>query len=84
MLLPRLFVNCVQRILLIDPQLTFSGQHVHGAQPGGNGRGRDSLSMATNVKTASVTLIYSSPSRDRRQASTRNFIEVLPVETRSA
>jgi hypothetical protein len=59
----------------------------HGAlrgQPGGRGRGREPLSMATKVKTASVTLICASPSRDRRQASTWNFIDVRPVETRSA
>jgi hypothetical protein len=35
--------------------------------------------MATNVKTASVTLICSSPSRERRQASTWNFMDVRPV-----
>ncbi len=55
-----------------------------GGQPGGRGRGREPLSMATKVKTASVTLICASPSRDRRQASTWNFIDVRPVETRSA
>ena len=55
-----------------------------GTQPGGNGRGREPLSMATNVNTASVTLICSSPSRERRHASTWNFMDVRPVEIKSA
>ncbi len=40
--------------------------------------------MATNVKIASVNLICSPPSRDRRQALSWNFMDVRTVEIRSA
>src|SRR5215203_5141631 len=72
----------------IDPKETFrlspSAWISLLSYPGGNGRGREPLSIATKVKTASVTLICSSPSRERRQASTWNFMDVRPVEIRSA
>ena len=45
----------------------------------GNGRDlRVTGSIATKVKTASVTFSSSSPSRARRQASTSIFIELRP------
>jgi hypothetical protein len=48
------------------------------------GLGRPPWSSATNVKTASVTFTLSSPSRERRQASTLKRIEVRPTESRLA
>src|ERR1700744_2533529 len=46
----------------------------------GTGRGLRSSSMATKVKTASVTLAERPPARSRCQASTAIFMEVRPTE----
>jgi hypothetical protein len=51
---------------------------------GGMGRGREPLSIATKVITASVTSTCSSPSRERRQASTVNLIEGRPTDIASS
>ena len=63
----------------IDYPFTFIEMRVDA-----KGEGEGKMSIATKVKTASVTLVCSSPSRERRQASTLNFIDVRPTAIRSA
>ena len=50
----------------------------------GTARGRPAASMATKVNSAWVTCELASPSRGRRQAETRSFIEVRPTLSTSA
>src|SRR5271154_6399578 len=51
---------------------------------GGTGRGRVPLSTATKVKSASVTLTCTSPSLERRHASTLKRIDVRLTSIREA
>ena len=78
-------MRCIRIRRFLGLQQSFRSHSLHGAYPGGNGRGREPLSIATKVKIASVTLhLFGRRRGGGATPRRRSFIEVRPTAIRSA